>query len=355
MTDREHSLEEQLEDIKPNFGLGSVLKAKREEYEWAIESVAQALHLSTANIRSLEEDRYDQLPSSTYVIGYWRSYARLLGIDIEETIEANKRNLQVVQPQSTGINVNGGKIHRPDRNKGIGWLVLSAFILAGLAFAWKSGLLDTQKILNITEVEPLSEPVLVEEAEDDSVLRKVEQELTTKLLATDAAEQNTSMVLNNSSTTEAAESITHKLSTETDSQIVESNTEVASIASSAITTSENSEQVETTDGGASEPAEATGTVSTGTQVTPEVNTNLLVMNLQKDSWLDVRDKSNKRLIYRSGKAGESIELIGSPPFYVYIGTPDGVQINYLNKSVPFKAHQSGLFARFKLGEVLENL
>ena len=55
-------------------------------------------------------------------------------------------------------------------------------------------------------------------------------------------------------------------------------------------------------------------------------------------------------------AGKSIKVTGTPPFYVYIGTPDGVTIQYLGKEVPFETHKSGLFARFKLGEeVLESL
>ena len=82
----------------------------------------------------------------------------------------------------------------------------------------------------------------------------------------------------------------------------------------------------------------------------------MVLTLSKDSWLDIRDKTNTRLLYKTETAGKSIKVTGTPPFYVYIGTPDGVSIQYLGKDVPFETHKSGLFARFKLGEeILESL
>lgn len=314
------NLEEQLESITPSDGPGGVLKAKREEYKWAIESVAQALYLSTPHIKSLEEDRYDQLPGSTYVIGYWRSYARLLGIDIEETIEANKRNLQVLQPQGNGINVNLGKVQKSDHGKGLIWLLLTTLVLAAVGYAWKTGILDSEKILDVTR---LGEEIA-------QVTEVVEQ------------------------ATEVKKEV----------NLVPASTADIAIASSALTTAvvEQPEPsaVTTTRNQVAATTESTTSVLTTSEestVRPAAvkDVNLLTMQLEKDSWLDVRDKSNKRLIYRSGKAGELINLRGEPPFYVYIGTPDSVKVTYLNEDVPFESHQSGLFARFKLGKVLENL
>jgi len=82
----------------------------------------------------------------------------------------------------------------------------------------------------------------------------------------------------------------------------------------------------------------------------------MTLTLSKDSWLDIRDKTRTRLLYKTEKAGQSIDVSGVPPFYVYIGTPDGVTIKYQGKNVPFETHKTGLFARFKLdGELLESL
>jgi cytoskeleton protein RodZ len=82
----------------------------------------------------------------------------------------------------------------------------------------------------------------------------------------------------------------------------------------------------------------------------------MTLTLSKDSWLDIRDKTRKRLLYKTEKAGQTIEVTGLPPFYVYVGTPDGVTIQYQGKDVPFETHKTGMFARFKLDdEMLEAL
>lgn len=347
MSSQKSRREDRLEASSQSPAPGKILKAKREEYEWAIESVAQALHLSTASIRAIEENRYDLLPGSTYVMGYWRSYARLLGINMEETIVANKRNLQAAQPKSTSINMSGGTLSRGDSRKGLVWLMLSVLILAGLTFAWKSGVLDPKQIIDLTQLkEPTESTQLVTTApsEEESVLRKAEEKLLPKPAA---ANQSTELIADSTNFNQV----------DAQEQAAEGVflTKQEATPSDAIARSANNAETITI-AGLSDKTQtgADGVAATG-GVDGAVDKNLLIMNLEKNSWLDVRDKSNKRLIYRSGKAGESINIRGEPPFYVYIGTPDGVNVTYLKQNVPFKTHPSGLFARFKLDEVLESL
>ncbi len=129
-----------------NYGPGNVLRSKREEYDWSVEAVADALHLPVTHISAIEDDRFEDLPGSTYVIGYWRSYARLLGIDIEDTIEANKRNVieeeneDVVMASQEGIYAHGAR-------SGVMGIVLTVCLLlillaGGLWYAWKQDIVD---------------------------------------------------------------------------------------------------------------------------------------------------------------------------------------------------------------------
>ena len=48
--------------------------------------------------------------------------------------------------------------------------------------------------------------------------------------------------------------------------------------------------------------------------------------------------------------GEAISLSGNPPYSVFIGSAEGVAVQYQGEAVPFKAHESGLFARFEVGQ-----
>ena len=66
---------------------GKRLQALREKNEWSVEEVASELNLKADVIRGLESDDFSALPERTYVRGYLRAYARLLGIQESEVLE----------------------------------------------------------------------------------------------------------------------------------------------------------------------------------------------------------------------------------------------------------------------------
>jgi cytoskeleton protein RodZ len=75
----------------------------------------------------------------------------------------------------------------------------------------------------------------------------------------------------------------------------------------------------------------------------------IVFKVEQESWIDVRDATGERLIYRTVNRGEDIQLQGQPPYSVFIGSAEGVSVQYQGREVPFKVHESGLFARFEVG------
>ena len=66
---------------------GIRLQTRRLKNEWSIEDVAADLNLRIEVIAALEADDYSKLPERTYVRGYLRAYARLLGIHEEEVLD----------------------------------------------------------------------------------------------------------------------------------------------------------------------------------------------------------------------------------------------------------------------------
>lgn len=385
--------EEKLELPEQNYGPGKLLRAKREEYEWSIEAVAEALHLSTHSVKAIESDRYDELPGATYVIGYWRSYARLLGIDIDDTIEASKQNLNIVTGEAAGVDVHRSQ----DRKKGSGgrvWLLL-LIALAGFGYyAWQQqffGLLGDQ--LPFLQQEP-AEPVpaggetgqeseAVETPPVEQVLRPLDTDSDSDAQAepeipssgmpsqvvteppvsekpeptapapstqptglVPAVSGQSGLVMVGSATTPDAVDPDKQSSSETE-------TDLAPIPESA-------PKVATTTNGAvpaGETVSAQGDAPAVSQPVPAADdASTMLVKLSKDSWLDIRDKTNTRLVYTTESAGKELTVKGAPPFYIYIGTPDGVSIHYQGRDVPFETHKSGLFARFKLGDgILESL
>jgi cytoskeleton protein RodZ len=62
---------------------GARLRALRESKGLGVEEVAEALHLHKRQIDALEGDDYGHFSAPIFVVGYLRSYARLLGVDPE--------------------------------------------------------------------------------------------------------------------------------------------------------------------------------------------------------------------------------------------------------------------------------
>lgn len=82
---------------------------------------------------------------------------------------------------------------------------------------------------------------------------------------------------------------------------------------------------------------------------PEASRKQIFFAVDADSWLEVRDGNGAQLIHRMAYRGQRLTLEGRPPFSVFIGNADGVQVAYSGKPVRFTAPKLGLFARFKVG------
>ena len=74
-------------------GPGSQLRQARLDLKLTPENVAHILHLSPRQIVALENDDYVNLPGPTYVRGYLRGYAQLLGLSAEPIVEAYSRSI----------------------------------------------------------------------------------------------------------------------------------------------------------------------------------------------------------------------------------------------------------------------
>ena len=79
----------------------------------------------------------------------------------------------------------------------------------------------------------------------------------------------------------------------------------------------------------------------------------LTLTFTRNSWVDIRDATGKRLIRKLGIAGNSQVVKGVAPFQVLLGFGHGVTIEYNGKAVDFSAFQGNTVARFTLEVPLE--
>ncbi len=76
--------------------VGVLLKTAREAAGLTVRDVADALNIRFLYLQALEESEYGGLPGPTYALGFLRTYAQHLELDVEELIHRYKEE----QPES---------------------------------------------------------------------------------------------------------------------------------------------------------------------------------------------------------------------------------------------------------------
>ena len=269
---------------------GSLLSKGRIENNWSVSAVAHALCLSSEQLKALEDDNYAHLPGETYTLGYLRNYAKLLGINIEDAITTHKKHLTNSNqtPRSQRLRLAYGT-ELSNRHFGILFTLLSMVFLLGVWY-WQTPSPDFLLNQNWQTVETSKQ---------------------------------------NAATDASADQDAASLSTETESSIAlpkENFSEEKNLLLSSQTLIQSQ------------------------AVERAVSDNQIAFVMGKESWLEVRDDDGKRLIHRTVARGQNLTLEGKPPFTVFIGTADGVAVQYRGKPVSFAANNGGLFARFTVGE-----
>jgi len=79
------------EDAPTHLGPGGLLRAARESAGVNLRDICAQLHLDERTINALEHDDFENLPTSTFVRGYLRGYARLLDVPVGPVMEAYDR------------------------------------------------------------------------------------------------------------------------------------------------------------------------------------------------------------------------------------------------------------------------
>lgn len=112
--------------------VGQDLRAARIRRGDDLAAVSRALKIRKDHLDALESDRLDRLPGKTYAIGFVRSYARYLGLDVNIVVERFKAEIagrgdEASQP-ATSLQYDEG------RRLPYGWRILAGVI--GIALLW---------------------------------------------------------------------------------------------------------------------------------------------------------------------------------------------------------------------------
>lgn len=78
--------------------LGSSLTSARKKQNFHLEYISNETNISIKHLKFIEAGRFEELPGETYIVGFLRNYANILGSDPDLTIK-NYRNCKAIKDQ----------------------------------------------------------------------------------------------------------------------------------------------------------------------------------------------------------------------------------------------------------------
>jgi len=117
--------------------VGGALRKRRLKTGEDLKTVSDKLRIGRPYLEALEESRYDELPGRTYAIGFVRTYAAYLGLNVAEIVDAYK--LEIAPEEQTpgsGENLSFPELREETRLPKGSLLVLALLLGAGVYGAW---------------------------------------------------------------------------------------------------------------------------------------------------------------------------------------------------------------------------
>ena len=235
-------------------GPGGLLRQARADLRLPVEEVAKLLNLSPRQIVALEQDDYEHLPGATYVRGYLRNYALLLGLAPDKVVESYNCLPDAARPVDLTKLTTAPEIGSGDRLVKFVTLMVAAIVL-GLAAVWWQG-----RDEGIVKSAGVSKPAA------PAVTRPDARSVVSPKLAGPAA--------------------------------------------------------------------------------PRAR---LVLTAARESWVDIRDADGDKLLYETLPPGQVVTIEARAPLSVFLGSADGVRLEFNGSEYNVLQHKHGQVARFTLG------
>ena len=116
--------------------VGQRLKEAREAAGLSIEDVAATTRIPTRHLASLEIGDWDQLPASTYSVGFAKNYATAVGLDKAEIAEQLRAEMGGARPVAPYMEVYETADPARTMPKGLVFGALGLVLVAVLLFTW---------------------------------------------------------------------------------------------------------------------------------------------------------------------------------------------------------------------------
>lgn len=310
MSTEEQPAGTEVPEIAPEEYPGALLKAAREKAKLSEEDVARELRMTVSKVRALEADEYDRLHSDTFIRGYLRTYAKLLGLEPEDLLQAYQRARRQ-SGLADDLEESPLKINVPEPTRSLWKFVLWILVLLAGIWALSVWFLGNRQdpAADSAMVDPISElntpapaPALDEEPE-------VEQEAHADTVAA----------------------------------VTGGNPEVEPTASAGPTSAAALTGAEppATTSRAVEPLAATEVSNPGAALNDPEVLDQLRLTFSEECWLEVTDSRGDVLETDLIQPGRTLLLSGEAPFTVKLGNAAAAQVELNGERFDFVPPASG--------------
>jgi len=294
---------------QPTGSAGRLLQAGRERRGLELDALAQLLKVPVRKLQALEADRFEELPGAAFTRSLAQSYARQVGVDVQEVLallpqaivppqrlEHVSRGLQTPYREGSGAHFGGSG----GRGGFEGFRPVHGVALALLALALLLWLLP-----------PLSTLLTLEDA-------AVASELAAEVAAGSEAAASSTVVV------ETVHGVP-----------AEQVTTPVPPAASAV-------PVMPVPVAASAPPAAPSASAPVPAATAPAGT--VVLKTSAASWIEVRDAGNAVLLSRTLQPGETVGLDGAMPMRVRVGVASALELSLRGEPVDLKPYTRGTSA-----------
>jgi len=321
---------------------GAMLKARRETLGLSQQDIADKLFLKAKQINDLENDIIDEKSSVTFTKGYVRNYAKQLGMNSQEVIEAFERfHNQTSVPSSEKLQSFSKRVAKQthdDRWMMVTYVILLLIIAAVVVWWYQQPSDDTVAELPLSEAvkrEAANTPIpSASNGSDNSFTNSRSDEEDTI-----GSNQSSEFENNSTSSVPAGEFNDQDTGFNQDGSL---NDGAISAPDSAVNDSNNlTALVNATSSNEPQPSLNVNSQSEAAPIA-------MVFTFDDDCWVNIKDASGEAIAYGVKQKGRVMEIQGVPPVEVTLGAPDNVRISVNGESVDISSFQNGKTARFAL-------
>ncbi|MGO4999013.1 cytoskeleton protein RodZ [Oceanisphaera sp. W20_SRM_FM3] len=327
-------------ELKVSTGPGALLRQAREAKGWTQTEVARRLNLRVAVIESIDTDNYKAGVALTFLRGYVKAYAKVVGVPEAQALAAfdsmSHEQFNAVKPMQSF-----SKKTRQQASdkwlKRISWLVFLGLLGSLFYWWWHDG--------GTRQQDSQQFETSLSSAEKNAADNSSPDTQSSDTGSSDTGLMPPALVLPSLNDTDASEPPLAS-ATLTDVSVSEQATAAESDSSlnGTVAVDGATASVAVTDTAATNAA-STENASEPVASPNADNARLLSLNFTNDCWIKITDSKGKVLSEGIKKAQQSLALEGEPPFKLILGVPTAVRLEYLGKAVDLSSFSAGRAAR----------